>query len=118
MLSRRADLPSGPAGIVWQPREFSLRSWRLCERLFLTGHDRKRGGEADRGRGLPHSYQPRTRSAGIGLRSGPGIRVGKARLAHGPAAGCSHNIIYQSVRIETGFRADLIVEDKVIVEIQ
>jgi len=27
-------------------------------------------------------------------------------------------VIYESVRIDTGFRADLIVEDKVIVEIK
>src|SRR5438093_12089491 len=86
-FSRGAGLPSGPVDMISLPRAmFSLRSWRLCERLFLTGHERKRGGEADRGRGLPHSYQPRTRPAGIGLRSGLGIRTGETRTADGAAA--------------------------------
>jgi hypothetical protein len=39
------------------------------ERLLLTGRDRKRSGDADCGRCLPHSYQAWTGSLGIGLRS-------------------------------------------------
>ena len=76
-----------------QAGEVFLASWRLGERLFWgAGRDGKRSGEADRGCGLPRAYQPRARPAGIGLRSGPGVRVGEARPAHGPAASGFHRL--------------------------
>src|SRR6266545_1812976 len=95
---------------------FSWRSWRLCETFFWRWRDRKRSGEADRGCGLPGSYQPWAGSAGIGLRSGLGLRTGEPRTACGRQQAVP--IVYQGTRIEMGFRADLIVEDLVIVEIK
>ena len=74
------------------------------------------GGQTDRGCSLPCAYQPWTGAAGIGLRSGPGIRTGEAGLH--TVRQQAVPIVYQGTRIEMGFRADLIVEDSVIVEIK
>jgi len=55
-------------------------------------------------------------TAGIGVRVYARVRTCEARLTI--AQTTSKPVFYESVRMDVGFRADLIVDDKVIVEIK
>src|SRR5438270_13312564 len=73
---------------------FSWRSWRLCERLFFgLGMTENEVAKQI----VDAAYRIHTSawsgSAGISLRSGPGVRTGKSRSARGPAT--SLPIVYQ-----------------------
>ncbi|HTX35878.1 MAG TPA: GxxExxY protein [Bryobacteraceae bacterium] len=97
-------------------RQVFLASLAAFREIPLAGRDRKRGGEADRGCGLP-----------VHTSLGPGLLESayEAALAFELETRGLHvarqqpvPILYQGTRIEVGFRADLIVAGLVIVELK
>jgi hypothetical protein len=83
-----------------------LAAWR---EIIESCYDGKCHCQRDCRRSLSHPYDARAGLAGIRLRYGRGLRV--VRQQQIP-------VVYEDVRIDTGFRADLIVGDKVIIDVK
>ena len=97
---------------------FPWRSWRLGERQYThRGHDRERRSEAGRRCRLssPQAFSAPAcwnrytkRSWGANLQK-RGLSVARQQVIP---------VVYEGTRFEMGFRADLVVQDSVIVEIK
>lgn len=81
-----------------------------------TCNDRERNCSPRRRCGIQNPYNVRTWTSGVCLRKSSFVRIGQTWFEHVRQKPVP--IVYETVEFDEGFRADIIVEEKVILELK